>query len=536
MLAVADDNLPPCASCSSPVAPASSAPTSSTTSLGEPTLDVDGARQADLRRQPGVAGRPARGPISSSSATSPTPSSSTASCSRARRRRALRGRVPQRQLAAATRARSWRPTSSAPSRCWRPCARHGIRFHHISTDEVYGDLELDDPARFTETDALQPVEPVLVDQGRLGPAGARMGALVRRAGDDQQLLEQLRALPARREVHPPPDHQPHRRRPAAALRRGAQRARLDPRRRPHSAVLRILEKGVIGETYLIGADGEKNNKDVVELILELMGEPPDAYDHVTDRAGHDLRYAIDSTQAARELGWTPRVSATSPTGSPRRSSGTATNEAWWRPQKAADRGQVRGAGPVVAMAGELTRRRDAASRAARARPARARRQPRLVQGELAAGEDDRPRPARLRAGAEQRLVQRRRRRRPAASTPSRGTSSSRSRRAGSSVRGSTCVRARRFGAVFTAELGPATSGLRAARRGQRLPDARARHRVHLPRQRPLAAGRAAYTFLNLADRALAIDWPIPLERSEISDKDRAHPRLRRARRAAPTGR
>ena len=65
-----------------------------------------------------------------------------------------------------------------------------------------------------------------------------------------------------------------------------------------SAVLTILERGVIGETYLIGADGEKNNKEVVELILTDLGQPADAYDHVIDRPGHDLRYAIDSTQAA----------------------------------------------------------------------------------------------------------------------------------------------------------------------------------------------------------------------------------------------
>ena len=63
-----------------------------------------------------------------------------------------------------------------------------------------------------------------------------------------------------------------------------------------SAVLAIIAKGRIGETYLIGADGEKNNKDVVELILKHMGQAPDAYDHVVDRPGHDLRYAIDSTK------------------------------------------------------------------------------------------------------------------------------------------------------------------------------------------------------------------------------------------------
>ena len=57
--------------------------------------------------------------------------------------------------------------------------------------------------------------------------------------------------------------------------------------------------------YLIGADGEKDNKSVVELILTLMGEPADAYDHVTDRAGHDLRYTIDSTKLRTEMGWEP---------------------------------------------------------------------------------------------------------------------------------------------------------------------------------------------------------------------------------------
>ncbi len=56
-----------------------------------------------------------------------------------------------------------------------------------------------------------------------------------------------------------------------------------------SAVLRILERGTIGDTYLIGADGEKSNRDVVEMNLAAMGQPSDAYDHVVDRPGHDRR-------------------------------------------------------------------------------------------------------------------------------------------------------------------------------------------------------------------------------------------------------
>jgi dTDP-glucose 4,6-dehydratase len=99
-----------------------------------------------------------------------------------------------------------------------------------------------------------------------------------------------------------------------------------------SAVLTILDRGEIGETYLIGADGEENNRVVVETILELMGQPADAYDLVTDRPGHDLRYAIDSSRLRRELGWRPTYTNF-------REGLEATirwyrdNEAWWAASK-----------------------------------------------------------------------------------------------------------------------------------------------------------------------------------------------------------
>ena len=100
-----------------------------------------------------------------------------------------------------------------------------------------------------------------------------------------------------------------------------------------SAVLTILEKGRIGETYLIGADGERSNRDVVELILQLRDRPRDAYDHVTDRAGHDLRYAIDASLLRDELGWAP-VYTDFTDGLAATIDWYRHNEAWWRPLKA----------------------------------------------------------------------------------------------------------------------------------------------------------------------------------------------------------
>ena len=72
-----------------------------------------------------------------------------------------------------------------------------------------------------------------------------------------------------------------------------------------SAVWAILSRGRLGETYLIGADGERSNREVLRAILEGMGKAPDDFDWVRDRPGHDRRYAIDSTKLRRELGWRP---------------------------------------------------------------------------------------------------------------------------------------------------------------------------------------------------------------------------------------
>jgi dTDP-glucose 4,6-dehydratase len=183
--------------------------------------------------------------------------------------------------------------------------RHDRRFHHISTDEVYGDLELDDPARFTENTPYNPSSPYsstkagsdLLVRAWVRSFGVR--ATISNCSNNYGPYQHVEKFIPRQITNVIRGIRPK-------LYGAGENVRDWIHADDHSsAVLTILEKGVTGETYLIGADGEKNNKDVVELILTTMGEPADAYDHVTDRAGHDLRYAIDSTKLRTELGWAP---------------------------------------------------------------------------------------------------------------------------------------------------------------------------------------------------------------------------------------
>ena len=106
----------------------------------------------------------------------------------------------------------------------------------------------------------------------------------------------------------------------------------------NSAVQLILDNGTIGESYIIGADNDHiTNKQVISLICELMGLSPDAYEHVSDRPGHDQRYAMDSTKLRTELGWQPHFTDTNTgmqTGLAETIAWYTENRAWWEPLKA----------------------------------------------------------------------------------------------------------------------------------------------------------------------------------------------------------
>jgi dTDP-glucose 4,6-dehydratase len=184
--------------------------------------------------------------------------------------------------------------------------RHGTRFHHVSTDEVYGDLELDDPERFTEATPYNPSSPYSASK----------------AGSDHLVRAWVRSFGVRATIsncsnnYGPWQHVEKfiPRQITNVIDAGRPKiygAGLNVRDWIHaddhsSAVWAIAQRGRTGETYLIGADGERNNLEVVGMILAHFGRPTDDFDQVTDRAGHDLRYAIDSSKLREELGWSPR--------------------------------------------------------------------------------------------------------------------------------------------------------------------------------------------------------------------------------------
>ncbi|OBY29117.1 dTDP-glucose 4,6-dehydratase, partial [Mycolicibacter kumamotonensis] len=102
----------------------------------------------------------------------------------------------------------------------------------------------------------------------------------------------------------------------------------------NSAVWQIMTRGHPGRTYLIGADGERDNRSVLQTILRLMGHDPDDFDHVPDRPGHDLRYAIDPSALRDELDWKPEHTDFE-AGLRATIEWYRANQSWWAPLKEA---------------------------------------------------------------------------------------------------------------------------------------------------------------------------------------------------------
>ena len=221
--------------------------------------------------------------------------------------------------------------------------KHSKRLHHISTDEVYGDLELDDQSKFNENTPYNPSSPyssTKAGSDMLVRAWVRsfgVQATISNCSNNYGPYQHVEKFIPRQITEILEGRKPK-------LYGNGENVRDWIHTEDHSSgVLAILEKGKIGETYLIGADGEKNNKEVVGMILENLGKNLNDYDHVKDRPGHDLRYAIDSTKLRSELGWKPKFTNFE-SGLKDTIQWYKENESWWKPQKSETEKKYKGMG------------------------------------------------------------------------------------------------------------------------------------------------------------------------------------------------
>ncbi|MDT5266282.1 MAG: dTDP-glucose 4,6-dehydratase [Mycobacterium sp.] len=210
--------------------------------------------------------------------------------------------------------------------------QHGVRLHHVSTDEVYGDLELHDPRRFTEGTPYNPSSPYsstkaaadMLVRSWVRSYGVR--ATISNCSNNYGPYQHVEKFIPRQITNVLTGRRPKLYGTGANVRDWIH---VDDHNR---AVWRIVADGAIGRTYLIGADGERDNLSVMRAVLRSMDHDPDDFDFVPDRAGHDVRYAIDPSALRDELGWAPEHTDFE-VGLRDTIDWYRANESWWRPLK-----------------------------------------------------------------------------------------------------------------------------------------------------------------------------------------------------------
>jgi len=212
--------------------------------------------------------------------------------------------------------------------------KYDKRYHHISTDEVYGDLEIGSSEKFSESTPYNPSSPyssTKAGSDLLVKAWVRsfnVRATLSNCSNNYGPYQHVEKFIPRQITEVLEGRQPRLYGTGEQVRDWIH---VDDH---NSAVHSILKDGKNGETYMIGANGESNNKEVIETILELMGRPKSDYVHVNDRAGHDQRYAIDATKLRKELGWKPSF-LDFRQGLAETIKWYEKNREWWQPQKIA---------------------------------------------------------------------------------------------------------------------------------------------------------------------------------------------------------
>ena len=196
------------------------------------------------------------------------------------------------------------------------CRKYDVRYHHVSTDEVYGDLSYDSDERITEESPYRPSSPYAATKASsdlLVRAWARtygLRATISNCSNNYGPYQHVEKFIPRQVTNVLCGIRPK-------LYGDGRNVRDWIHTEDHSsAVWEVLTRGRYGETYLIGADGEKDNITVLREILRAMGRPEDAFDWVRDRPGHDRRYAIDPSKLRRELGHRGQVRRAGAVGRP----------------------------------------------------------------------------------------------------------------------------------------------------------------------------------------------------------------------------
>jgi len=209
------------------------------------------------------------------------------------------------------------------------CLRYGIkRFLQVGTDEVYGDIPEGHPPA-TEADTLRPSSPYSAAKAAadlLALSYVRthdLDVVVTRGSNNYgpcQFPEKLVPLMILNAIED---------RPLPVYGDGKQIRDWIHVSDYCNGILQVLRKGTKGEVYNLGGGNQTQNIWIVNCILDILGKPESLIEHVTDRKGHDVRYALDTTKAEEELNWTPHMGI---------DSGLACtvgwyqkNENWWKP-------------------------------------------------------------------------------------------------------------------------------------------------------------------------------------------------------------